>query len=345
MIKPPQQVSLGSFQKRFGDCSILIVAAGFEARARRVLESLSLERIPRIVLVRYKSGVPENDANFETMKRFLARSVGPEVVAPILDLRHPDEFLHKLKGLLSKWQPDSSGEVWVDISALPMQGICMTLAAVRQTLSGRTVRILYTEAAEYFPTKKESTRETVLRSAMSQEMFGNLVPKQFAGSSSEGATCLIVFAGYEKHRSIGVVDELNPSKLVLVFGRPPRQDLQWRLRWSQKLHEQIKGTRPTAYETVSTFDPLDSLKLLNTYYGFLFADHNITISPVCSKMQCISCYLMWERYRDTQLVFPLPVSYLPRRFSLGYSNTYCFVLPTTDELTAVLPSSLSVEGG
>ena len=258
-----------------------------------------------------------------------------------LDLRHPDDYLNSLRTVLLKWRPDAVGDIWVDVSALPMQGICSTLAAVREALPGLAVRIMYTEANEYFPTKKEAARtEREPLFAMSQEMLGNLIPKHFGGSSSEVSTCLLVFAGYEKHRSFGVVDELNPSKLVLVYGRPGNEQLSWRLPWSQRLHHELANRCPTASEIVSTLDPLESMRLLGKYYGFLFADHNIAVSPVCSKMQCVACYLFWERYRDVQLVFPLPVSYLPRRFSRGYRETFQFTLPTTAEVSTLTQSPL-----
>lgn len=340
--KPPVRVDPKALQERVHDCAILIVTAGFEMRARRVLEMLGGRLPPRIVLVRYPEGVKENDENFVTMLDSLSGGKAEASVVPIvLDPRRPDDYLQALKLVLLKWRPDAVGDVWIDISALPMQGICSALAAVRESLPGLIVRVLYTEAAEYYPTKAQvANAEMRPLSALSQEMSGNLIPKQFGGSSSEVSTCLIVFAGYEKHRSLGVVDELNPSKLVLVFGRPERKELLWRLKWSRKLHEPIHGTRPTADQIVSTLDPGESIRLLNQYYGFLFADHNIALSPICSKMQCVACYLFWERYRDVQLVFPLPVSYLPQRFSEHYRDTFEFTLPTTSEMSTLSPSSL-----
>ncbi len=265
---------------------------------------------------------------------------GDAVTVVDFDPRRPDEYLQNLKTALLQWRPDVTGEVWTDITALPMQGICATLAAIRGALPGLVAQVLYTEALEYFPTKSEVTKGEAPLASLSQEMSGNLIPKHFGGSSSALSTCLIVFAGYEKHRSIGVVDELNPSRLVLVFGEPARRELKWRLKWSRKLHDGLRDTRPTSSEVASTLDPLESLRLLNSYYGFLFADHNIAVSPICSKMQCVAVYMFWERYRDVQLVFPLPVTYLPYRFSRGHRDTFVFTLPAPSDMAALAPTLL-----
>jgi hypothetical protein len=341
-VKAPTKVTAESLRKRAKQCAVLIVAAGFERRAPRVLEMFDGELPARVVLVQYTPGVKENDDNYRRMHdMFTNTSRQTRFSSVLLNPIHPDEYLQDLKLTLLNWRPDAVGEVWIDVSALPMQAICATLAAVREVLTALAVRVLYTEAAEYYPTKKQvSSAEQQRPSALSQEMSGNLIPKHFAGSSSEVATCLMLFAGYEKHRSIGVVEELNPSKVVLLFGQPPREDLRWRLKWSRALHASIRENTPTSEETVSTLSPLESLVVLCRYYGFLFADHNVAISPVCSKMQCVAAYLMWERYRDVQLVFPLPVSYLPHQFSERYRDTYEFNLPSPSEVSAVVPSPL-----
>lgn len=380
--EPPVPIDWVAAQRNADKCALLIVAAGFEERSLRVIEKMAPHLPKRLVVVQYPPGIRENDATavrVEAVLNQLSAAVAVDTV--VMDARRPDDYLQLLRATLSKCRPDAVGEAWVDVSALPMQGICTTLAAVRETLPALGVRVLYTEARAYFPTKREvaavnslsvsldnqlrgdgsgsgavtarraphakgasalapDRQDLLVMPAMSQEMSGNLIPKHFAGSSGETATCLIVFAGYEKHRSIGVVDELNPSKLVLVFGQPQRQELKWRMAWSEKLHEQLAANRPTAREIVSTLNPLEALSMLNKFYGFMFADHNIAVAPICSKMQGVACYLFWERYRDVQLVFPLPVSYLPRRFSAGVGETYQFALPDAEEMAAVTPSAL-----
>jgi hypothetical protein len=341
MSSAPSKVTADALRERADKCAVLIVAAGFEARARRVLEMLGARSIRRAILVEYAEGIDENSENMRRMRATLSTvRATASVVRLTLDPRRPDDYLQALKTSLLTWRPDANGEVWVDVTALPMQGICATLAAIRGALPTLVVQVLYTEALEYFPTKDEVAKGEAPLAALSQEMSGNLIPKHFGGSSTAVSTCLIVFAGYEKHRSVGVVDELNPSRLVLVFGEPARSGLKWRLSWSKKLHDGLHEARPTASETVSTLNPLQSLRLLNSYYGFLFANHNIAVAPICSKMQCVASYLFWERYRDVQLVFPLPVTYLPYRFSRRHRHTFQFTLPATTEMARLASAPL-----
>ena len=231
-FKGPVKISTKELRNRVDKCDVLIVAAGFEERALKLTESLE-NRIPRrIVVARYAHKLNENERTYKKLMQVLSAFVGVETAVVSFDPRSPDSYLGHLKSTISKWRPDIGGEVWVDISAFTMQGICMTLAALRETLGSASIRVIYTEAQIYYPKKEEVEKKGKAFAALSLEMAGNLIPKRFAGVSNDSATCLLLFAGYEKHRSIGVVDELNPAKVALIFGKPPREDLQWRLEWS-----------------------------------------------------------------------------------------------------------------
>ena len=341
----PVSVDGGVLGRLVAHCEIFVVAAGFEARARRVLE-LAKGRVPkRVVAVRYPEGaIAQNDETFRYIGSVL-RDSDAAVVDVTLDATRPDEYLGELRRVLWRWRPETTGEVWIDISALPMQGICATLAAVREVMPGLVCRVAYTEAGEYYPSEEhvKSDADGEMRLvALSKEMWTNLIPKKFGGASSDVMTCLIVFAGYEPHRSFGVVEELNPSKLVLAYGRPVRADLEWRLAWSRRIHEELKKARPTADEVVTTLDPVETLVLLSRYYDYLFADHNLAVAPICSKMQCVGCYLFWERFRDVQLVFPLPITYLPKKFSSEHGQTFLFRLPGGADVARMVRSAFDV---
>jgi len=223
------------------------------------------------------------------------------------DPRKPDIFRIALSVAMSQWLPGTLGHVFVDISGRPMQGIMMTLAAIRETVPPPDVTVLYAEALAYFPEKATVMPARRIRSdrskippaaALSEEMSGNLIPKYFSGSSIAFSSCLMLFAGYEQHRSLGVVDELNPAKLVLLYGAPDRDEWSWRTEYSRQLHEPLKGMRPTAEEVLPTLNPWTTIAAL-------------------------------EQYRDVQVVFPLPVRYLPRNYSTGVGRVFSFPLPNS----------------
>src|SRR5579862_4876039 len=68
----------------------------------------------------------------------------------------------------------------------------------------------------------------------------------------------------------------------------------------------------------------------------LYGDYAVSISPINCKLHAVAGYLLWERYPDIQLTFPLPIKYLPERFSKGIGQTFYMQLPTAPNLNGIL---------
>jgi hypothetical protein len=240
-----------------------------------------------------------------------------------------------LSGLLNNL-PRSLYRAAVDISGCTSYLTCLVLKCLREQFPFGTQKVFYTSAEHYSPSLKEYERmrakaapqdiEVVPRS-MALEMSRNLVLEEFAGHRSRDArSCLVIFAGYEIHRSSGVIDAVNPALLLLLYGRPGEPGLGWRTELSKQLHRRFEKNRRTASEVVSTLDPLEAIGLLEEYYGFLTDEYDLVISPICSKMNSVAAYLFWERYGEVQLTFPLPIGYNPKHSPTGVDKTYCLEL-------------------
>jgi hypothetical protein len=159
-------------------------------------------------------------------------------------------------------------------------------------------------------------------------MSENLIFEPFSGYRSGGTkSCLALFAGYEAHRSTGVVDAINPTILLLMYGQPADGNLDWREGLSRRLHHKFEKTRQCAVEVVPTWDVNVCVSKLEEYYNFLIDDYDLTVSAICSKMQTVASFLFWERYPEVQVTFPLPIGYDPERCPRGVDATYVLELP------------------
>jgi len=179
-----------------------------------------------------------------------------------------------------------------------------------------------------FCVKLSADEIELLPRAMALEMSENLVLDPFSGYRSHNArSALAIFAGYEAHRSTGVVEAVNPALLLLLYGNPGDPRLGWRLDLSRKLHRKFERSRPTAVEIVSTLQYTEGLCILEAYYQFLIDDYDLGLSPISSKMHVLATYLFWERHKEVQLTFPLPIGYNPENRPKGVAVTYSVVLP------------------
>lgn len=323
------------------DCGLLILAAGFEDRAFEFIGKTDFNNEACCILIRFDFNIPCNDEVYEKYRKRI-KSCFPDdrFFEIVLDQNIPKKYERDLDYILSKL-PKINGEAWIDISGMPTYVICNTLNSCRSLFQNKEQIIIYTAADNYFPTKeeyeklKEDQSEGVefLPKSMALEMSEVLILESFSGyRSKEGVSCLVVFAGYDVHRSSGVIESINPSALLFLYGNPGDSNLDWRLDLSKQLHKRFESTRKAAAEIVSTLDPRNALDILEEYYEYLFEDYDLTITPVCSKMQAVAAYLFWERYREIQLVFPLPIGYSMDRRPKGVGCTYITRLATRNAL-------------
>lgn len=316
------------FESLFETADAFICAAGFERRCERVPLSANVRKNP--VVIAYTNGPVRND---RTLKKFVSkfeRLPGYDVCE--LDFAHPEKFESRFEKIVSRLPVQVSGRIIFDISGFPNFAICTVIAKIRRLLPLSTLILIHTEAEEYFPRKKDFTRiERAMDSRpvglvpeyLSERAVNMFFPSIFSGVAlGHNDTCLMIFVGYEPHRTNCVIEALNPSKLVMIYGEPARLDLKWRNSLSRIMHKGIDDRLLKTDETSSTGEIDDNLRLILEYYNILYDDHVLCVSPINSKMQAVASVLAWEIYPDIQLNFPMPSQYLASRFSINARDTF-----------------------
>lgn len=309
----------------------IILAAGFEDRAYKLFSECALKQGAHCILIRFMNNVPGNKEVFRKYKSD-GLSKCPDANVHVIELKPEalDSFYADLDNII-RHLPAEVSRFGIDISGMPAHTICMVLKCVRERRASQEQVIFYTAAEEYIPSHAEyvdlikgnpDSIELLPRS-MALEMADNLVLDLFAGYRSQSAkSCLVVFTGYEVHRSTGVIDAINPALLLLVYGFPGDEKLSWRIDLSKKLHKKFERGRMAATEVVSTLSVDEQLSVLEEYYNYLIDDYDLVIAPIGSKMETLSSFLFWERYGEVQLTFPVPIGYDPSNRPRGSSATY-----------------------
>jgi hypothetical protein len=333
-------------ERDYNEVDILVAAAGFEDRALQVLQTAEFAADARCIILKYTNNLQENEQAFAKYRRLAHEKFGAENTFVIeIGLDDIDDFSSRLSGLLNDL-PRTLYRSAVDISGCTAYLICLVIKCLRERFPFGSQKVFYTSAKKYLPTfedyegmKAKAGGEDIkfLPRSMALEMSRNLVLDEFAGHRSRDArSCLVIFAGYEIHRSSGVIDAVNPALLLLLYGRPGSASLEWRTDLSKQLHRTFENTRRTASEVVSTLDPIEAIALLERYYQFLTDEYDLVISPICSKFNSVAAYLFWERYGEVQLTFPLPIGYDPKNGPTGVDTTYCLDLRPRKALVGLM---------
>lgn len=316
---------------------VFVAAAGFEDRAAAFINKAKFSDEAICILTYFDNDIEENgdvERKFhETARKKFNKN---NLHFPRLNLDRIDSFKAKIRDLVLDL-PQKSTSVWIDISGFPSYAICAVIEEFRSCRPYEPINIIYTSALQYSPTfeqyqkidEMDGFETSSLPQSMAMEMSKPLTFEPFSGRlSGESQSCLALFAGYEPHRSAGIIEAINPSMLLLIYGIPSDPSFSWRESLSRKLHGRFERTRRRAVEMVGTQDVAEALRILEEYYNFLIDDYNLIISPICSKMQVIASYLFWEKYQEVKLTFPLPIGYNPDFCPVGVANTYHLHIPS-----------------
>lgn len=229
----------------------------------------------------------------------------------LLDLRV------QLNTLKENLEPTSNAKsnraITIDVTTFNREALLTTLTLVRRLYPTGNVRIVYVSPSSHGEWLSRGCRS--VRNALG-----------FAGEHDPNRkSLLVVLSGFETERVLHIIEEHEPTKVLLGFGNPPtNSDFLDRNRDEQKL--------VLARQDVEEFDfPADDIiGCANVLKGLVvdhMDDYNIAIAPMSTKLTTISVFLIAEAYPYVQVTHCVPDEYNTEDYSCGISNVYIDSLP------------------
>ena len=311
---------------REGDA--LVVCGGFEDRAGSVLNRAccSGDTGFEILLIDYEPRYAQNRTE-ELMD--VARRSG---VAPLeykYDRSSPAGAGVDVVRLLREVK-----RVFVDISGMSRLLIVQSIVALL-TMTTMPVIILYTEAEQYSPNEKEfeAKRKTEMHRPVSFLSSGILevaaTPELASVAMVGEAVRLIGFPSFDPTQMINVVQEVQPTFLDVIEGRPPADQNRWREGAIWTLNEPfLQGQNGLNRYVTSTLDYRETMSVVLEIYGKRSAFDRFLISPTGSKMQTVAMALLRAAMPDLQVVYPTPHIFTkPDNYTKGARQIYRLDVP------------------
>jgi len=301
---------------------LFVCALGFEPRCLSVPAALAAYgyKSARVAILQYATNSEDNTVNrSELLKSLHAVSDTVEV----LSVDDPG-FSHMFGTLLATLS-GSRPRVTVDISVFANRVVLKAISALVN--SKCDVHMLYSEAAEYFPRKKDfdldrnrwrKERDVALERGVAAVSVSVDYPGRFFDPQPD---YVIVFPSFTAERAWAVLDQIDPSlltgpdgNLLWVIGDPLHDDDKWR-KEAVRINHAIASDVPQI--EVSTFDYKQTLIALDRIRGDKWQTHNLTIVPLGSKLQAVGIGLFCHVYRDVRLMFAIPKRYNAASYSNG----------------------------
>lgn len=328
----------------FPEDELFLCALGFEPRCLTVPDRLSDAGYGagRALYFRYGTNLDDNAANLTKLEHDL-RQISPIVEPLDVDASDFPALLRAQMDLVVREAAPEIARVTFDISVAANR---LLLRCMKVLLEYNvSLRILYSEAQVYHPTKEEYDREPgqLDSGRVSLEHgVGDVLPSiDHPGQALDPLPDFVVlFPSFKPERSRAVLSFVDPSLLpnpggsvVWLVGRPHLDEDSWRREAMRELNE--IGPDSPQYE-VSTFEYKDTLKVLERLHSERSETHTITLSPLGSKLQAFGTALFCFMRPDVRVIFSTPKEYNAVQYSAGCKAVWQIDLGSLDQLRSLL---------
>lgn len=329
---------LAFYPDAFAPVDLLITVLGFEDRALGVPTGLASAGVAAEAagIINYSTNPADNARNRPGMEKALASLCAADPFE--MTAERLSEGLRALVSTL----PSGARVAW-DISVASNDLVIEGLGALLDC--DIELELLYAEADEYRPTRKEFERERARfvgddEMGLDDGVLDVEVSCQFVGAHAQQLSHeLVVFPGFSRDRVRSTISKVDSewivaperAPLIWMIGRPPHEELLWRCDALREIHGLGDGT-PAEVHEVSTFDYRETLRALEEIYIRRGVDANLTVSALGSKMQSVGIALFCRARPEVRVLLARPRAYNAGAYSRGTGALWHVTLGPTLEL-------------
>lgn len=201
-----------------------------------------------------------------------------------------------------------------DITAFPRGELLTVIYYLRHLPIIDTLRILYISPNKYGEWLTNGYRYS-------------MIPPFFEGPPTfEKMTALLILTGFEFDRAISLIDEIQPSFLILGKSSPGTSkefdDI------GDEIINKLKSTRKITKETYkiagnNPFRCRDTFReIIQEYSQF----YDFFVATLGTKLELLGVYLAYEENSNFRIIYPVPLIYNVGNYSTGCRDIYEMLL-------------------
>jgi hypothetical protein len=330
---------------RSGVRRMFIGAYGFEKRSLGWCRSQSLKEKPLSEALVFRYVHPKGPNKIEPLRGLLSALGAKNPKEIPFNYDNPQEIEDRLE---RSFENIASDEIVLDISGMTKILILATLCKLERFRG--TLRVIYSEAEDYCPNKKQY--ETVKGQMAATAKFPSrgcedLIRLRCLSSiRMQGQpVALVAFTSFNEKLVSHMLGHMSPHRLLLINGRPPREDYKWREVATQYIHQKYFLDYPhdnpldnarLLKRVTSTLDYRETVLVLNGIYSIHGLYERIVCAATGSKMQTVGLFMAKILHPDIQVEYPTPDSYFVRGMSTGVRQIHELHLSNYVEFLAAL---------
>lgn len=310
------QGGLGSTRDSSPD-DVLLVCASYEPRTMAVANLLSPAYRARNAIIYVNTEfLSSTTVNFSHLKETLDEHCEQVIVAEgsWLDPKTQLGALKKAAAALAGLSEQPT--ITLDTTTFNREALLTSVAMLRAQFGSAEIRVLYVSPQDHGEWLSRGYR--CIRNVMG-----------FAGiQRSSRRTLLIVLSGFEPERTSKIIEEHEPSRVLIGIGDPPT-DKKF-LERNQAEQELILARQDVAEFRFPANNVADCRDCLEGIIAPYLSDYNVVIAPMSTKLSSLASFLIVEGHPEIQLTYCVPGEYNVKDYSKGADSLFVDFIPPLD---------------
>jgi hypothetical protein len=186
----------------------------------------------------------------------------------------------------------SLGNITIDATTFTRETLMLLVELLRVNLPAPNIRILYVSPKDHGEWLSRGFRSI-------RNVLG------FPGiQEGRNPTALVVLSGFEPERTLQIIEEHEPKKVLLGIGDPPTSEkFKQRNENDQKI---ILARQEVELFKFPANDMDTCAKELDIIFTELKKRYNVIAAPMSTKLSTLAMVLACEKHREVQITYCLP---------------------------------------
>lgn len=298
---------------------VFICASSFEKRCLTIPEQLSTSQFKKIIAVECNSSSNYVKKNTDLLKDYYNKNLS--VIQ--FDFKDPVLLINQFIDEMNALQYNNL-KVLIDVTAFTHENLLIIINYLYHSKKVHNITCVYVNAKEYCPGLPVEKKWLSIGARKPHSVYGLaglLLPSQ--------KNHLILIVGYEYHRAISVISNIEPSSLTLVYGMEDHvlteKDQEANSFFEGLVSDMAFNYSNIEHKQIPCNDPVGTSKELKELYK-KYSDKNIIVVPMNSKMSTLGVYLSVKNNENICVSYAPAIVYNERNYSIPGKECYLFSL-------------------
>ncbi|MFW9875131.1 MAG: hypothetical protein ACFFG0_18655 [Candidatus Thorarchaeota archaeon] len=208
---------------------------------------------------------------------------------------------------------DKKLNITLDISTFPRGELLSILFYLRNLKNIESLRILYISPKDYGIWLSKGYKRSI-------------IPPFFEGPPTfEKKVGLLIITGFEDERPLELIDDIEPSFLILGRSNPGTSDIF--SKFNKEIVDKINSRRKieSVIKDIPTDNPFDCKIKIKEIINEYSEKYNFYITSLITKLSVLGTFLAYEEMKNEpnfRLIYPIPIVYNIKDYSTGCRDVY-----------------------